>query len=88
MTPPSPVHNVPRPTRFLRLADGRAVRLAPPYPMPPIGDHVTVTVTDLGRGAGVEVLLPERWAVMRDGALRRLVSAGLGREAAKRRGTR
>jgi hypothetical protein len=76
----------PRPTRFLRLANGRAVRLAPPYAMAPHRDHVTLTIAplDASPAAEVDALLPERWTELRDGELRALVAAALKREAALR----
>jgi hypothetical protein len=79
-----------RPTRLLRVADRRVARLASPYPMPPLGDDVCVTIAPLGEGPGAEVdaLLPERWAELRDGELRRMVAAALERESAKRRARR
>ena len=80
---------VPHPTRFLRLADGRAARLAPRDAIRgPLSDHVPVIIAPLEGGppAEVDVLLPERWMELRDGELRRLVAAAIAREAVKRRG--
>jgi hypothetical protein len=76
-----------RPTRFLRLADGRMARFAPRDATPwPHGDHVPVTIAPLGAGPAPEmnVTLPERWAELRDGALRTPVAAALTREVQKR----
>jgi hypothetical protein len=82
-TPPV-THTPPRPTRFLRLADGRYARVAPRDAVPcPIGDLVPMIVMPLDGGPEFDALLPERWAELRDGEFRRLVAASIELQALK-----